>query len=80
MSTPTRWIRDIVMAWKVVSIALGLAMTALTLARLRRPAKANALKVPDLTVGDRLLSLFVIVAFTLAFVNLLILIAAKTLQ
>ena len=68
------------MAWIVVSIALGLAMTALTLARLRRPAKANALKVPDLTVGDRLLSLFVIVAFTLAFVNLLILIAAKTLQ
>ena len=68
------------MAWIVVSIALGLAMTALTLARLRRPAKANALKVLDLTVGDRLLSLFVIVAFTLAFVNLLILIAVKISQ
>ena len=68
---------ETVMAWIISIVALGSVMTALTLAELRQPARANAL--PGLTVGDRVIAGFVLVTFTLAFVNGLMLLAIKTL-
>jgi hypothetical protein len=50
-------------------VALGLMMTALTLAELRQPIRASALKWP---VGDRVLSLFAVAMFIVVFVNALI--------
>jgi hypothetical protein len=48
-------------------------MTALTLAELRQPVRANAIKLPDFTVGDRVIAAFVLVTFALALVNGLLL-------
>jgi hypothetical protein len=66
-----------VMAWIIAFAALSLVMTALTLAELRQPVGANAL--PLLTVGDRVIAVFVLVTFTVGFVNGLMLLAVKTL-
>jgi hypothetical protein len=70
---------ETVMGWIIALAALGLAMTALTLAELRQPVRANAIKLPDFTVGDRVIAAFVLVTFTLALVNGLLLLAIKAL-
>ena len=67
------------MAWIIGILALGLVMTALTLAELRQSVQANALKLPDLTIGERVIAVFMLVTFTVALANLLILLAVKTL-
>ena len=54
------------MAWIIGSVALGLVITALTLAELRRP---------DLTIGDRVIAIFALVTFTVALVNGVVLLA-----
>jgi hypothetical protein len=68
---------ETVMAWIIAIVALSLVMTALTLAELRQPVGANAL--PRLTVGDRVIAVFVLVTFTVGLVNGLMLLAVKTL-
>jgi hypothetical protein len=67
------------MAWTIGILVLALVLTALTLAELRQPVQTNALKLPELTFGDRIIAVFVGVTFSVAFVNGLILLAAKTL-
>ena len=67
------------MAWTLVIVVLALVMAALTIAELRRPLSASAVKLPELTLADRAIALFVLGTFTLAIVNGLIVIAAKTL-
>jgi len=66
------------MGWTIGFVALSLLMTALTIAELRQPAKTT-LSLPALTLGDRVISVFVVVTFTVAFVNGLILLAANIL-
>jgi hypothetical protein len=71
---------ETVMGWIIALVALALAMTALTLAELRQPViGANAIKLPEFTVGDRVIAAFVLLTFSLAFVNGLVLLAIKTL-
>jgi hypothetical protein len=70
---------ETVMGWIIAIGALGLVMTALTLAELRQPVRANAVKLPEFPVGDHVIAVFVLVTFTLAFVNGLMLLAVKTL-
>jgi hypothetical protein len=67
------------MAWTIGILVLGLVMTALTVAELKQPVRASALKLPALTAGDRVIAGFVLVTFSIAFVNGLVLIALKTL-
>ena len=67
------------MGWTIGIVALSLVMTVLTIAELRQPTSANTLRVPALTLGDRVIGVFVVVTFTVAFVNGLILVAAKIL-
>ena len=66
------------MGWIIGIVALSLVMTALTIAELRQPAKTT-LSLPALTLGDRVIGIFVVVTFSVAFVNGLILLAAKIL-
>jgi hypothetical protein len=66
------------MGWIIGIVALSLAMTALTVAELRQPAKTT-LSLPALSFGDRVIGIFVVVTFTVAFVNGLILVAAHIL-
>ena len=68
------------MVWVSGIVALGLVITALALARIRQPSKTNVLKLPNFAVSDRAIAVFAGVAFTLAFVNMLVVIAVKTLQ
>ena len=60
------------MGWIFAVVALGLVMTVLVAAELRRPAKA-------MTVGDRVIAVFVLSTCTLAIVSGLVLLAAQTL-
>jgi hypothetical protein len=52
-------------------------MTVMTVAELRRPVSASTVQVPELTLADRVIGLFVLSTFTLAIANGLILVAAK---
>jgi hypothetical protein len=65
------------MGWTIAIVALSLVMTVMTIAELRRPVSASTVQVPELTLADRLISLFVLGTFTLAIANGLILVAAK---
>jgi len=60
------------MGWIFAVVALGLVMAALTLAELRQPART-------MTVGDRVIAVFVLSTCMLAIVCGLVLVAAKTL-
>ena len=66
------------MGWTIGIVALSLVLTVLTIAELRQPVKTT-LSLPALTLGDRVIGVFVVVTFTVAFVNGLILVAAKIL-
>jgi hypothetical protein len=66
------------MGWTIGIVALSLVMTFLTVAELRQPAKTT-LSLPALTLGDRVIGIFVVVTFTVAFINGLILLAANIL-
>ena len=60
------------MGWMFAVVALGLAMAALTLAELRQPVRA-------MTIGDRVIFVFVLSTCILAIVSGLVLLAAETL-
>jgi len=60
------------MGWMFVVVALGLVMAALTLAELRQPVRA-------MTIGDRVIVVFVLSTCILAIVSGLVLLAAQTL-
>jgi hypothetical protein len=64
------------MGWTIGIVALSLVMTVLTVAELRQPAKTT-LSLPALTLGDRVIGIFVVVTFSVAFINGLILLAAN---
>jgi hypothetical protein len=66
------------MGWTIGIVALSLVMTVLTVAELRQPVKTT-LSLPALTLADRVIGIFVVVTFAVAFVNGLILVAAKIL-
>jgi hypothetical protein len=65
------------MGWIITIVALSLVMAVMTITELRRPVSASTVQVPELTLADRLISLFVLGTFTLAIANGLILVAAK---
>ena len=67
------------MGWIIAIVALSLVMVVLTIAELRRPVRASTIQIPELTWADRVITLFVLGTFTLAIINGLVLIAAKTL-
>jgi hypothetical protein len=67
------------MGWIIGIVALGLAMTVLTIAELRRPAAPNAPSIRALSLGDRVIGIFIVVTSAVAFVDGLILLAAKIL-
>ena len=60
------------MGWMFAVVALGLVMAALTLAELRQPVSA-------MTIGDRVIVVFVLSTCILAIVSGLVLLAAQTL-
>ena len=66
------------MGWTIGIVALSLVMTVLTVAELRQPVKTT-LNLPALSLGDRVIGIFVVVTFTVAFINGFILLAAKIL-
>ena len=66
------------MGWTIGIVALSLIMTVLTIAELRQPVKTT-LSLPALTLGDRVIGAFVVVTFSVAFINGLILLAANIL-
>ena len=66
------------MGWIIGLVALSLIMSLLTIVELRQPVKTT-LSLPALTLGDRVIGAFVVVTFSVAFVNGLILLAFKTL-
>jgi hypothetical protein len=65
------------MGWIIATLALSLVMAVMTIAELRRPVSASTVRVPELTIADRLIGLFVLGTFTVAIANGLILVAAK---
>jgi hypothetical protein len=67
------------MGWIVAIVALSLVMTVMTIAELRQPVRASTVQLPELTVADRVIALFVVGTFSIATVNGLIMIAAKAL-
>ena len=70
------------MGWIIAIVALSLVMSVMavmTISELRRPVKASAVQLPELTVADRAIALFALGTFALAIANGLILVAAKTL-
>ena len=67
------------MGWTIAIVTLSLVMTVMTVAELRRPASTNRVQLPELTAADRVITLFVLGTFTLAIINGLVLVAAKTL-
>ena len=67
------------MGWIIGIAALSLAMTVLTIAELRQPVKTNGPSMPVPSLGDRVIGIFVVVTCTVAFVDGLILLAAKIL-
>ena len=65
------------MGWIIAMVALSLVMAVMTIAELRRPVAASTVQLPELTLADRLIGLFVLGTFTVAIANGLILVAAK---
>ena len=65
------------MGWSIAIVALSLVMAVMTIAELRRPVAASTVQLPELTLADRLIGLFVLGTFTVAIANGLILVAAK---
>ena len=65
------------MGWIVAIVTLSVVMAAV--AELRRPVSASAVQLPELTLADRVITVFVLGTFTLAIVNGLILVAMKAL-
>ena len=63
--------------WIIAILALSSVMAVMTIAELRRPIRASTVQVPELTVADRVIGLFVLGTFTVAVANGLILVAAK---
>jgi hypothetical protein len=68
------------MGWIISLVALSLLMTALTIVELRQPIRTSALRIPALSVGDRVGVAFAACTFTVAFIYCLTLLAAKILQ
>jgi hypothetical protein len=67
------------MGWIVAVVALSMVITVMTIAELRRPVSASSVHLPEITLADRAIAVFVVGTFTLATVNGLILVAAKKL-
>jgi hypothetical protein len=67
------------MGWIIAIVALSLVMTLMTIAELRRPVSASTVQLPEQTLADRVITVFMLGTFTLAIVNGLILIGAKAL-
>ncbi len=67
------------MGWIVAILALSLVMAVMTVAELRRPVSTSTVQLPELTLADRVITVFMLGTFTLAIVNGLILVAAKAL-
>ena len=65
------------MGWIIAILAISSVMVVLTIAELRRPIAASTVQLPELTLADRLIGLFVLGTFTVAIANGLILVAAK---
>jgi hypothetical protein len=65
------------MGWIIAILAISSVMVVLTIAELRRPIAASTVQLPELTLADRLIGLFVLSTFTVAIANGLILVAAK---
>jgi len=65
------------MGWVIAIVAISSVMAVLTIAELRRPIAASTVQLPELTLADRLIGLFVLSTFTVAIANGLILVAAK---
>ena len=64
----------------IAIVVLSLATTVVTVAELGQPVKANTLRLPALSIGDRVIAGFVVVTFAVAFVNGVMLLADKILQ
>jgi len=67
------------MGWIISFVALSLAMAVLTTVELRQSIKTRALIVPAVSVGDRVVTAFAVLTFTVAFIYGLTLLAAKIL-
>ena len=67
------------MGWIVAIVALSLVMTVMVVSELRKPVSASTIELPELILADRAIALVALGMFTLAIVNGLVLIAAKTL-
>jgi hypothetical protein len=65
------------MGWIIAILALSVFIAVMTIAELRRPVAASTLQLPELTLADRVIGLFVLGTFTVAIANGLILVAAK---
>jgi hypothetical protein len=65
------------MGWIIAMVALSLVMGVMTIAELRRPVAASTVQLPELTLADRVIGLFVLGTFSVAIANGLILVAAK---
>ena len=67
------------MGWIISFLALSLVIAVLTIAGLRQPIKTSAITLPALSVGDRLITGFVVLTFTVACIYGLSLLTAKIL-
>ena len=67
------------MSWIIVILALTLVMTVLTAAEFWLPARASTLRPGDL-IGDRIIGVFAVVTFAIAFIQALGLLAGKVLH
>jgi len=65
------------MGWIIAIVALSLVMAVMTIAEFRRPVAASTVQLPELTLADRVIGLFVLGSFTVAIANGLMLLAAK---
>ena len=67
------------MGWIISFVALTLVMVVLTVTGLRQPIKTTALTLPAVSIGDRVVTAFVVFTFTAAFIYGLTLLAARLL-
>ena len=65
------------MGWIIAILALSVVMAVMAIAELRRPIAASTVQLPELTLADRAIGLFVLGTFTVAIANGLVLVAAK---
>ena len=65
------------MGWIIAVVALSMVMAVMTIAELRQPVRASTVQLPELTLADRVIGLFVLGTFTVAIANGLILVAVK---